>query len=369
VVGIRLRLGPVVGAIAVLTFGCGGNTASPSSSSSGQPYKVAFVYNSARTTIGWSKAHDDGRLMVERKLGGKVATTYRENVPEGPQTEQVVESLIRDGNKMIFGTSFGFQDPFVNEAAKHPDVKFEVATGFKLADNLAEYNGASEDVDYLRGIALAAASKNGRIGVVCSFPIPQAIREINALVLGAQSIKPGMTAQVVWTNTFSDPAKERKAAEGLIAAGTDTIAIVGVDNPSAGEAADAAGLKWVGYGSDEMSFGPNTWLTGLTYNWGPYYVDRVTAGMNGTWKSGSYYGGFKEGIIALAPLGKSVSVDTKSKMEAQRKALADGSFYEFTGPLKDQSGKEQVPAGTRMTLDKVLTMDWFVQGVVGSPKG
>ncbi len=365
--GIRLRLGPIIGSLLVLVVGCSGS--SSSSTPSSQAYKVAFVYNSARTTIGWSKAHDDGRLMVEQKLGSKVATTYRENVPEGPQTEQVVESLIRDGNKMIFGTSFGFQDPFVNEAKKHPDVKFEVATGFQLAANLAEYNGASEDVDYLRGIALAAASKNGKIGVVCSFPIPQAIREINALLLGAQSVKPSVTAQVVWTNTFSDPAKERKAAEGLIAAGADTIAIVGVDNPTAGEAADAAGIKWVGYGSDEMSFGPNTWLTGLTYNWGPYYVDRVTAGINGTWKSGSYYGGFKDGIIALAPLGKSVSADTKNRMDQKRKELAAGSFYEFTGPLKDQSGTEMVPAGTRMTLDKVLTMDWFVQGVVGSPKG
>src|SRR5213079_3748235 len=139
-------------------------------------FKVAWIYVGPHDDHGWSQAHDQGRQYVQRALGSKVQTTYKELVPEGPQTCQVIESLVRDGNKLIFATSFGFQNCMVSEAEKHPDVKFEQATGTAQSKNLAEYFGAGEDAIYLSGMAAGAASKKGVIGYVVPFPIPEVIR-------------------------------------------------------------------------------------------------------------------------------------------------------------------------------------------------
>jgi len=256
----------------------------------------------------WTQAHDEGRKYVQQQLGSAVQTTYKENVPEGPQVAQVIEDLIRDGNKIIFGTSFGFQDAFYSEAQKHPDVKFEQATGFKTAANMGEYFGAAEDADYLTGMALGAASKKGKIGFVAPFPIPEVIREINAVTLGAQTTHPGATVQVVWTITWFDPAKEKQAAQSLLSLGVDAIG-QGQDSPATGDAAKAVAVPWSGYDSDQSSYAPDIWLTGTVYHWGPYYAKRVKAALDGSWKMDNYYGSIADGMIGLAPF---VVLNTKS---------------------------------------------------------
>jgi basic membrane protein A and related proteins len=281
---------------------------------------------------------------------------------------QVIDSLVADGNKIIFATSFGFQDQVAAAAKKYPDVKFEMATGFKLDTNLAEFFGAAEDADYLTGMAAGAASKSGKIGFVAPFPIPEVIREINAFTLGAQATHPGATVQVIWTTTWFDPAKEKAAAESLISAGVDVLG-QGQDSPATGDAAKAHNLKWAGYDSDQTAFAPDQWLTGTVYHWGPYELTRVKAAMDGSWKSGSYYGNLKDGFVDIAPFGKSVDAATQTKINEKKAALVAGTFYEFTGPLKDQSGKVKVADGVKLTLTQILTMDWFVQGVIGKPTG
>src|SRR2546427_5588341 len=352
--------------LAAATLGACGTTNSTTSTS--QPFKAAWIYVGTAGDHGWTQAHDDGRKLVEQQLGTAVKTTFKENVPEGPQVEQVVEDLVRDGNKIIFRTSFGFQDAFYAEAQKPPDVKFEQATGSKTAANLAEYFGAAEDADYLTGMALGAASKKGKIGFVAPFPIPEVIREINAVTLGAQTTHPGATVQVVWTNTWFDPTKEKQAAQSLLSLGVDAIG-QGQDSPATGDAAKAVGVPWSGYDSDQSSYAPDIWLTGTVYHWGSYYARRVKAASDGTWKMDNYYGSIADGMIGLAPFGKSVSTAVQSQITAKMDAIKSGTFYEFTGPLKDQTGSTHVPAGTKLTLNDLFTMDWFVQGVIGSPKG
>jgi basic membrane protein A and related proteins len=365
---------PAVFALSVMAVvglaACGSTTGQPSSSPSASagPIKAAWIYVGPTTDGGWTTAHDNGRKYVEQQLGAKVKTTFKENVPEGPQVAQVVEDLVRDGNKIIFATSFGFQDAMDTEAKKHPDVYFEQATGFKLEPNLAEYFGAAEDADYLTGMALGAASKKGKIGFVAPFPIPEVIREINAVALGAQFTHPGATVQVVWTNTWFDPTKEKQAAQSLLSGGVDAIG-QGQDSPATGEAAKAVGVPWSGYDSDQTQFAPDIWQTATVYNWGPYYARRVQAAIDGTWKSGSYYGNLGDGFVDIAPFGKSVLPATQSNINTKKSALKAGTFYEFTGPLKDQSGAIKVPDGTKLGLNDILSMDWFVQGVIGNPKG
>jgi basic membrane protein A len=194
------------------------------------------------------------------------------------------------------------------------------------------------------------------------------IREINAVALGAQAMHSGATVQVEWTNTWFDPAKEKQAAQSLIQRGVDAIG-QGQDSPATGDAAKAAGVKWTGYDSDQQAFAPDVWLTGTVYNWGPYYIKRVQAVLDGTWKTGSYYGSMKDNFVDIAPFGTSVPQNVRDAINQKKNALKDGSFYEFTGPIKDQSGAVHVPAGQKLTLNDVLTMDWFVQGVIGNPKG
>ncbi len=347
----------------ILIVGAGLGSARPQAT-----FKAAWIYVGPHNDGGWSQAHDAGRLYVQKALGSKVQTTFKENVPEGPQTCQVIESLVRDGNKIIFATSFGFQTCMVSEAKKHPDVLFEQATGTALDKNLAEYFGAAEDAIYLSGMAAGAAAKCGTIGYVVPFAIPEVIRHANAFALGAQTTHPGVKVKLIWTNSWFAPDKEKKAAESLRSAGACVIG-QNVDSPAAGQYAQSAGLPWVGYDSDAQKFAPSSWLTAAVYNWGPYYLSRIKAAMAGTWKSGFYYGSLKDGFVGLAPYGPKVTAATKAAIAKRKAQLVSGSFYEFRGPLYDQSGKLRLPAGKKLTVTDLYAMDWLVKGVIGSAKG
>jgi basic membrane protein A len=348
--------------------GAVGAWAGTAGAASDEPIKAAWIYVGPHNDGGWSQAHDAGRLYVEKKLGDKVTTTYKENVPEGPQVSQVIDSLVRDGNKIIFATSFGYQSAMVAAAKKHPDVYFEMATGTATAKNLAEYFGASEDAIYLSGMAAGAATKNGTIGYVVPFPIPEVIRHANAFVLGAQAMRPGAKVRLVWTHSWFDLKKERQAAESLVAAGADVLG-QNVDSPSAGQYAQSKKIPWVGYNSDARKYAPTSWLTAALYDWSVYYLPRVKAAMNGTWKTGFYYGTMKDGLIRLAPFGPKVSAKTRAAINAKKRAIVKGTFYEFTGPLYDQKGKLRVPKGKRLTVKELYAMNWLVKGAVGSAKG
>ena len=347
----------------VLIVGAGSGSAKTQAA-----YKAAWIYVGPHNDGGWSQAHDKGRLYVQKALGSNVQTTFKENVPEGPQVAQVIESLIRDGNKIIFATSFGFQPAMIAEAKKHPDVFFEMATGTAQSKNMAEYFGAGEDAIYLSGMAAGAATKKGVIGYVVPFAIPEVIRHANAFALGAQSTHPGVKVKLIWTNSWFSPDKEKKAAESLKAAGADVIG-QNVDSPAAGQYAQSVGLPWVGYDSDAKKFAPTSWLTAAVYNWGPYYLGRVKAAMAGSWKSGFYYGNLKDGFVGLASYGPKVSAATKTAIAKKKTDLISGKFYEFKGPLYDQAGKRKVAAGKSLTVNELYAMNWLVKGVVGSAKG
>src|SRR3954452_14300601 len=202
------------------------------------PIKAAWIYVGPHNDGGWSQAHDAGRLYVQKQLGSNVVTTYKENVPEGPQVAQVIDSLVRDGNKIIFTTSFGFGDAMFAAAKKYPDVKFEHATGYKTSKNFANYYGAGEDAIYLSGMAAGAATKSGVIGYVVPFPIPEVIRHANAFALGAQATHPGAKVKLVWTKSWFDPTLEKKSAQGLHQAGADVLG-QNVDSPAAGQYAES----------------------------------------------------------------------------------------------------------------------------------
>lgn len=337
------------------------------------PVKAAWIYVGPHNDGGWSQAHDAGRLYVQKQLGAKVKTTYKENVPEGPAVSQVIESLIRDGNKIIFATSFGYQSAMAAAAKKYPDVKFEMATGTLVLKNMAEYFGAGEDAIYLSGMAAGAATKKGVIGYVVPFPIPEVIRHANAFALGAQAMRPDVKVRLVWTHSWFDLKKERQAAESLVAAGADVLG-QNVDSPAAGQYAQEKGIPWVGYDSDASTFAKDVWLTAAVYNWGPYYLKKTKGVINGTWKTGFYYGSIKDGFTDIAPFGKLVSKQTRAAIMAKRayfiKTTKPGKAgVYFTGPLVDQKGKVRVPKGKRLTVKDLYAQNWLVKGIIGNAKG
>jgi basic membrane protein A and related proteins len=334
-------------------------------------FKVAWIYVGPHNDGGWSQAHDDGRLYVQKALGSKVQTTYKENIAVGSQFDQTVGSLRNQGYNMIFATSYGYVTPAV--AAKYPDVKFEQATGTLVSKNVSEYFGAAEDTVFLSGMAAGAAAKCNTIGYVVAYPIPEVIRHANAFTLGAETTHPGVNVRLVWTNSWYDPAKEKKAAESLHSAGACVLG-QNVDSPATGQYAESVHIPWVGYDSNAQKFAPKSWLTAAVYNWGPYYLKRVKAAMNGSWKPGFYYGSIKDGFTGLAAYGSSVSAATKAAIAKRKAAIETGAFYEFKGPLYDQSGKLRVPAGQKMQVLKGGTnslygMNWLVKGVIGSATG
>lgn len=352
----------LLGALVVTALVLAGGT---SARSNAEPIKAAWIYVGPTTDGGWTTAHDNGRLYVQKMLGSQVKTTYKENIPPGPKLAQTVASLVRDGNKIIFATSFGMLDKKL--AAKYPNVYFEQATGTDLSKNLAEYFGAGEDSIYLSGMAAGAATKNGKIGYVVPFGIPEVIRHANAFALGAQAVNPKAKVKLIWTLSWYDPAKEKKAAESLVGSWGADVLGQNVDSPSAGQYAQSKGIPWVGYDANAKKYAPTSWLTAAVYNWGPYYLKRVKAAMDGTWKSAFYYGTIEDGFTGLAPYGPKVTPKTKAMIAAKQKAIVNGTFNVFAGPLYDQSGKLKVPKGaTLKVLPDLYGMTWLVKGIEGS---
>jgi basic membrane protein A and related proteins len=343
-------------------------TAAESATAAGEPIKAAWIYVGPINDGGWTTAHDNGRKYVEEQLGDAVETTYKENVPEGPEVAQVIDDLVADGNDIIFATSFGFGEAMQAASVEYPDVAFEWATGIAPTDNMGIYYGAGEQANYLAGMSAGAATESNIIGFVAPFPIPEVIRHIDAYALGAQSVNPDAVVKVVWVNSWFDPTNERQAADSLISAGADVIASGG-DSPAPGEAAKAAGVAWTGYDSDQSTNFPDEWLTAAVYNWGPYYAQQVQAAMDGTWAPGEYYGNIADGFVDIAPFGSRVTQETQDMITAKRQEIVDGKFDIFAGPITDQAGTVRVAAGESLSFGDQMTIDWFVAGVDGDPTG
>jgi len=327
-----------------------------------EPLKIGFVYVGPVGDHGWTYAHDQGRLMIEKELGDKVKTTFVESVKEGPDAERVIRQMAQDGNKLIFTTSFGYMDPTLKVAKQFPDVKFEHATGFKQSANMSIYNARFYEGRAVIGTIAGHMSKTGVAGYIASFPIPEVVMGINAFTLAAQKINPDFKTKVLWVSSWYDPPKESDAAKALMDQGCDIIT-QHTDSPAALQAAEQRGMYAFGQASDMSKFAPKAHLTSILDNWGPYYVKRAKDVLEGTWASASFWGGFKEGEVELSEYNKVIPANVVEAAEAVRKSITDGSLHPFTGPIKDQKGVEKYAAGATASDEEMLKMNWYVEGV------
>jgi len=331
-----------------------------------EPLKAAWIYVGPVGSAGWSFAHDLGRKAVEAEFGDKVKTTFVESVPEGADTERVVRDLVSQGNKLIFGTSFGFMEAMLKVARDHPDVKFEHATGYKTADNMNVYDSRFYQDTYLAGVVAAHMSQTGTLGFVGSFPIPEVLRNINAYTLGAQSVKPDIKVRVVWANTWYDPPKETEAAQSLMNSGADVL-LQNTDSTAVLQAAGNAGKLAFGWDSDMSAFGGEAHLGSAIADWSHYYKKTVKDILEGTWKGNQVTRwGIPEGQNDLVKLSEKIPAEVVAQVNDIKAKMKDGSFDVFTGPLTDASGKERLAAGVRADDDWMGKIDFFLPGIEGN---
>jgi basic membrane protein A len=306
-------------------------------------------------------------LALEEALPN-VETAYQESVPENPaDAERVIRQFAQDGYDVIFTTSFGYMDPTINVAKDFPDTTFVHISGFKTADNVGTGFGKIEEPRFVSGQIAGAMTETNQIGYVAAFPIPEVIRGINAFTLGVRETNPEATVQVVWTNTWYDPQKERAAAEALLDGGVDVVA-QHQDTAGPQQAAEERGVYGVGYNADMAPLAPAAVLTSPIWNWGTFYIDTVQKVMDGTWEPTQYWGGWQDGLVGLAPIADFVPEDVRAAADEEIARFESGEetiYTIFTGPIADQSGEIRVPEGQAMTDEELLSMDWFVEGVEG----
>ncbi|WP_346897208.1 BMP family ABC transporter substrate-binding protein [uncultured Roseibium sp.] len=334
--------------------------AAASSAASAADLKACFIYVGPVGDFGWSYQHDQGRKEVEKHFGDKVETAYLESVPEGPDAERAIERFARDGCGIIFTTSFGYMNPTIKVAKKYPKVKFEHATGYKTAANVATYNSKFHEGRYIIGQIAAKTSKTGTAGYIASFPIPEVVAGINAFMLGAQSVNPDFKLKVVWVNSWFDPGKEADAAKALIDQGADVIT-QHTDSTAPLQVAEERGVHGFGQASDQISFAPKAQYTAIVDDWGPYYIERIQEVLDGTWESKSTWGGLAEGHVVMAPY-TNLPDDVVAMAKETEAKIADG-WEPFTGPITKQDGSVAAEDGVTLEDGAILGMNWYVKGV------
>jgi basic membrane protein A and related proteins len=339
--------------------------ASLASAQAAEPLKAGFVYIGPTGDHGWTYAHDQGRKALEEQSGGKVKTTFVENVPETADAERVFRDLAQKGHKVVFGTSFGYMNQMVKVAKAFPDTTFMHATGYKTDKNLGVYDVRTYEAAYMLGVVAGKMTKNNKLGIVASIPIPEVIRNINAFTIGARSVNPAISTRAIWVNTWFDPGKEREAALALIAQGCD-ILMQNTDSPAVVQAAQEKGVMAFGWNSDMTKFGGKAHLAAARLNWAVIYNKTINEVQTGTWKSGDLWWGVKDGAVNIDNFGPLVPADVKKIAEERRDALKAAKLHPFTGPLKDQSGKEFLASGKVYTDGDLKKMNFYVEGVEGN---
>ena len=327
------------------------------------PLKIGYVYVGPINDGGWNTAHEAARQEMLKALGDKVTSVYVENVPEGPDSERVIRDLANQGCGLIFGTSFGYMDSLMKVAKDFPNIKFEMCTGFKHAPNVANYNIRFHEGRSVIGTIAGMLTKTNLGGYLATFPVPEVVSGINSFQLAAQKVNPKFRTKVIWINTWFDPAKEADAARALIDQGADVMT-QHTDSPAAVQVCEQKGIPTFGQGADQSQFAPTMCKTSTEDQWGPFYTQAAKAVLDGTWKAQDEYWGMKEGAIKMAPITH-VPDDVKAAAEKVISGWMDGSYNCYAGPIKDQSGAVKVPAGSVLSNDDILGLNWLVDGVDG----
>lgn len=329
------------------------------------PTRAAWIYVTPVTDVGWTHQHELGRLAVQQALGNQVKTSYVENVAEGADAERVLRQLAREGNDIIFTTSFGYMEPALKVAREFPRVKFEVITGVKRAPNVATANARYYEGRYLSGVAAGLATQTGVVGYVAGFPIPEIVSSINAFTRGLHSVRPAATVRLIWLNEWYNPPREREAAMLLMDQGADVLAF-NTASTAVMAAAEERRKMAIAYHTDMSRIAPHAQLAAVTHHWEEYDLERVRALRDGRWESGDLWGGVAQGMVRIEGFGPMLAQGARMQVLERQQEIAAGRLHPFAGPVVDNAGQVQVPAGRNATDEEILKMNYLVEGVQGS---
>ena len=348
-----------------LLAGAGASATLPligSRASAADVLKVGFMYVGPVGDFGYTHAHDVARRKTQEAYGDKIITTPVENVPEGPDAERVLRQLATEGHQLIFATSFGFMNATAKVAKAMPKIFFEHATGYMRGPNLATYNARFYEGRSVIGTIAGMMSKKGVAGYVASFPIPEVVMGINSFTLAARKVNPNFQTKVIWLSTWYDPAKEADAAKALNDQGADIIT-QHTDSPAPLQVAEQRGLYGFGQASDMSSIAPKAHLTAIVDNWAPYYIGRVKAVMDGSWKTGDTWWGLKQDTVQISPYNAAMPDNVKKAADDVKGGIIAGTLHPVTGPIKDNKGNLKLKEGEKATDEMLEKMDWYVEGV------
>ena len=326
------------------------------------PLKIGYIYLGPIGDFGWTWAHNKGRLALDEALKGQVVTSYVENVKEDASAIPILKDLAQQGNKLIFTTSYGYMDQTIEVAKQFPDVKFEHCTGYKHADNVGTYNSRFHQGRSVEGTIAGHMSKSGVIGYLGSYKVPEVVLGVNAFTLAAQAVNPKITTKLIMIDSWFDPAKEAAAVQTLINLSADVIA-QHTDSPAGLQVCEQHKVWCFGQGADMKKFAPKTQLTAIEDIWGPYYISRAKAVLDGSWKPDDAWWGFKEGTVVMSPFSAAMPEAVQTAANKVIAGWKDGSYDVFSGPIADQTGKERLAKDQRMEDKDLAVIDWYVQGV------
>ena len=331
------------------------------------PTQVGFVYVSPVGDAGWTYQHDEGRKEMEKAMAGKVTTKFVENVPEGADAERVVRQMITGGAKIVLTTSFGYMNATEKVAVAFPDKFFFHATGYKTGKNMGIYNARFYEGRYLNGVIAGKMTKTHIAGYVAAFPIPEVMMGIDAFTAGMRSVDPTAKVRVIWVNSWFDPGKEREAALTLISNGADMITHH-TDSTAVVQAVEEKhkekGCWSFSYHSDMSKYGPVSQLSGTTHVWGDFYTKTIQGIIAGKPMGDvNVWGGFKAGMIKLAPMNKAVPADVQKMVAKLQADITSGKFSPFQGPVVAQDGTTKVAKGQTMSDKDIDAINYYVQGV------
>jgi simple sugar transport system substrate-binding protein len=338
---------------------------------------VGFLYVGPKDDFGYNQAHAEGAAAMANVPGIKIVEEA--SVPETTAVAEAMRSMIEiDGAKALFPTSFGYFDPYILElAAEFPDVQFFHAGGLYQdgvhPTNVGSYFGFIDEAQYIAGVVAGHMSESGKLGFVAAKPIPQVLRNINSFTLGARSINPAVTTQVIFTGDWAAPVKEAEATNSMADQGIDIITCH-VDSPKVViETAEKRGIFSSGYHANQSSLAPEGYLTGAEWDWSSIYTSLGEQFMAGkTLMNGDIphilRGGLADKFCKISPYGPAVSDAAKTDADAAIAAVESGQVTIYEGPLKTNDGKEVVPSGKGLPIDDVELekMDYLIEGVNGS---
>ena len=326
--------------------------------------RAAFLVVRDIHDSGWNEAHGNGAAYLQEQMPCAEVTVLTD-VIDDQTSEGVMRDLAEDGYDLIFGTSFGYLEFMSRVAPEYPDVVFEHATGYLTDENFSNYSGSLYEATYLAGLVAGSLTETNKLGYVGPFTVPDVLRDFNAWVVGAREVNPDVEVQMIWVNTWFDPAQETQAAQTLLDNGADVL-FYGTSGGAVGQAADAAGALWVAGNGLARGFAPESFLTGPSYQWGVYYVEAAQAVRDGTWDNIPYWGSMADGFIDLVDFGPAVPDDLAEMVNARRAEIEAGNFDVFVGPIVDHEGNLQVPDGEPASLEHIWGVDYVLDGIEGT---